>query len=1169
MLKSITDRNILFGIFALQMGFITRDALVLAMKTWVLNKNKFLSQILQEQDALAPDTFELLEALVKKHLAMHGNDAGKSLAAVSSLAGQVLEELQRISDSEVQHSLAQAGTDATIDLVPPTTVSVAVGSSSSRGLRFRILRPHAKGGLGLVYVAHDEELNRDVALKEIQDRHADHPESRSRFMLEAEITGGLEHPGIVPVYGLGQYADGRPFYAMRFIRGDSLKDAIATFHKDARPWREKTLELRELLERLIDVCNAMQYAHDRGILHRDLKPGNIMLGKYGETLVVDWGLAKPMGAADPNSPTLFSEPMLRPSSASGSAATMQGSAVGTPQYMSPEQAAGRLDQLGPASDIYSLGATLYSLLTGKAPFDIQPETGGKMDLGALLARVQAGEFRTPRQLNSEINPPLEAICLKAMAKNPQDRYATPRALIDDIKHWLADEPVSAWPEPWTVKTRRWVGKHRTLVTGVAAALIVGVVSLSVATVLLAQANEVIQKNNNDLTDANKVITKQNEDIKKEVAEKEKQRKLAEARLKQSLDAVGLFANDARKYCEDAMVPGESRRRLYEVLTTQLERQVDQEPGEASIDSLYNKAWMYQTLCAVTHDFGEYGESKKWFDKGLASAAQWEKIRPGDPLALSFRAAFLNVRGRSLTLLKQLDEARRLYTQAMEIRRKLVGDPDVDLPAKVDAISSLADSLDSVEQFEESLVLRSKVVRHFAKEEKKLEFNTPPHKEARQRSYQYREALCSTYQKAALHASDYAKRKQYLIQADKMSEQLLTERRTNRNALLRWSQIAKILGELEYNLGKLAQRDSKLAEKNGKKDEAEKLLAEAEKYYAEAKKHFAKLNELSRKLATSDELVEGVRDYSRSFYTLGLLEDVNGRPTQARKNYEKCREIRELTLHDYQNNRMSAHLQIDLLFAQIALGELRQPMELVDNMVWVFKEEPDAEYRLACIYSLAINTIEETRKPNPLTDADKRLQNRFRNEAIRCLQFAHDGGFGDFFHTSIDADLNALRDDPRMKEFEATHQYRLGVFEKKRGEAKKARNLFEKSQTLAQEWIKSVPGDRRQGHARIVWLCAQVQLGKYAEAIKAADELYPTVEKNRPVLFRLARVYSLASAATDDARLQEQYRAKALAALDQAAEAATEHGLMTEEDLDPIRDDPRFRKVLERAKAQRK
>src|SRR4029077_4904650 len=134
-----------------------------------------------------------------------------------------------------------------------------------------ILRPHAKGGLGEIFVARDEELHREVALKEIQERHADNPNSRSRFVLEAEITGGLEHPGIVPVCGLGHYDDGRPFYAMRFIKGDSLKDAIAAFHNEKASLApgERTLRLRQLLSRFVDVCQAVAYAHSRGVLHRD------------------------------------------------------------------------------------------------------------------------------------------------------------------------------------------------------------------------------------------------------------------------------------------------------------------------------------------------------------------------------------------------------------------------------------------------------------------------------------------------------------------------------------------------------------------------------------------------------------------------------------------------------------------------------------------------------------------------------------------------------------------------------------------------------------------------------------------------------------------------------------------------------------------------------------
>ena len=232
MSQSAGDRNLLFGILALQMDFISREQLVAAMQAWVLDKQKPLGQILLAAKALEPSRHALLDALVQEHLKQHANDPHQSLAAVSSIKS-VRHELQQLGDADLEASLVHVckphGRPASpVDADPNATIST--GMPTSAGLRFRILRPHAKGGLGEVFVANDEELHREVALKEIQSRHADDATSRARFLLEAEITGRLEHPGIVPVYGLGHYADGRPFYAMRFIRGDSLKDAIKRFH---------------------------------------------------------------------------------------------------------------------------------------------------------------------------------------------------------------------------------------------------------------------------------------------------------------------------------------------------------------------------------------------------------------------------------------------------------------------------------------------------------------------------------------------------------------------------------------------------------------------------------------------------------------------------------------------------------------------------------------------------------------------------------------------------------------------------------------------------------------------------------------------------------------------------------------------------------------------------
>ena len=363
------ERDLLFGLLALQNGLINQVQLVAAFQAWTLDKARALSDHLVARGDLDADDRSAVEALVARHLKKHGGDVGRSLAAIPA-GRSTRESLAGIADPDVGGTLAHLGSAPTEHgEEADRTASYAVGEATGDGQRFRVLRPHAQGGLGAVFVALDEELHREVALKQILDHHADDPISRARFLLEAEITGGLEHPGIVPVYGLGSYGDGRPFYAMRFIRGDSLKQAIERFHADESLQKDlgrRSLELRKLLRRFTDVCNAIGYAHSRGVIHRDIKPGNVIVGKYGETLVVDWGLAKAVGRDD--SGAAPDERTLVPSSSSGLAETLPGSAMGTPAYMSPEQARGDLERLGLRSDVYSLGATLYGLLTGRPPF---------------------------------------------------------------------------------------------------------------------------------------------------------------------------------------------------------------------------------------------------------------------------------------------------------------------------------------------------------------------------------------------------------------------------------------------------------------------------------------------------------------------------------------------------------------------------------------------------------------------------------------------------------------------------------------------------------------------------------------------------------------------------------------------------------------------------------
>ena len=447
----------------LESGSLSERQISAVMGDWSIHGNIALAKHIQNRGLLAAEQIATLLERVQGRVERARKNAASDSIAPGTGESLFLATLERLDAS------------GRISKILGITVTASGGVEDSREseARYQLVRKLGQGGLGRVWLARDVNLNRYVALKEISHPTRATQSIIDRFKHEAEITGRLEHPGIVPVYHLGKDANGRVFYAMRFLGKKTLQDSIAEYHERREEGDNDPMLLRHLLNAFVNICHAMGHAHSHKVVHRDLKPENVVIDSFGQVIVIDWGLAKVL---DDTSVESFAQSM---SKGDGNR-TGEGQVLGTPLFMAPEQAAGRLDEIDTRTDIYGLGAILFAIITGYAPHEQTQRSAVDSGVGArgMISVIASGEAPNAKDHNPSVDPALSAICSKAMARRRYARYQNATEFGEEIQRWMAGESISAYKETAFQQMRRWISGHQGLSQALAALVMIVLVALT-------------------------------------------------------------------------------------------------------------------------------------------------------------------------------------------------------------------------------------------------------------------------------------------------------------------------------------------------------------------------------------------------------------------------------------------------------------------------------------------------------------------------------------------------------------------------------------------------------------------------------------------------------------------------------------------------------------------
>ena len=461
--------DIALAALVLRSGSLTERQLSSALASWTVHGSVPLAEHLIKLDLLDKHTKQRLCQQSSEHLAKCCRSVGDGTSTTSVL----LSTLDAIDPS---------GTVARLMGIRAVAGAGATDSTGARkaSVPYRLVRKLGQGGLGRVWLAFDDNLKRYVAVKEVTA--SDNAAALERFRREAQITGRLEHPGIVPIYQLGDDPQAGAFYAMRFLGKRTLHDGILEYHERRNEGGDAPMLIRQLLTDFVNICQAIGHAHSRKVIHRDLKPENVAIDSFGQVIVIDWGIAKVIDEIHLGETLTAAD-----SVAASDQNTLQGQVLGTPLYMAPEQAAGRIDELDERTDIYGLGAILFAILTGCAPHEHTRDTSSSSGGRDLLSAIASQPTPCARAVNPNVDEVLAAICSKAMARRQYARYQTASQLADDVQLWMAGEPVAAHREKPFQQAARWIQRHRFWSQVIAAILIVGVVALATLGIASSQS----------------------------------------------------------------------------------------------------------------------------------------------------------------------------------------------------------------------------------------------------------------------------------------------------------------------------------------------------------------------------------------------------------------------------------------------------------------------------------------------------------------------------------------------------------------------------------------------------------------------------------------------------------------------------------------------------------